>query len=68
MDFYAVDSPEEARELIRKLALSDLEDENVEWNAFGLEELEPDGYHEWYDDMGLHDITHNLFEEEEAQP
>ena len=60
MDYYAVAGPKEAEALIRQLTLADLKDPCVVTNAFGLEELEADGYHEWYDPEGK-DI---LFEEE----
>lgn len=48
---YKVDSPEEGAKLINLMAQEQLEDSNIAWNAFGLEELE-DGYHEWYDENG----------------
>ena len=52
MDFYAVESPEEARTLISELVRADLASPFISSNAFGLEELEEDGYHEWYDEEG----------------
>ena len=52
MTYYAVESPKEARRLIRLLSDRDLADSNVATNAFGLEELEDGEYHEWYDENG----------------
>lgn len=52
MDFYAVESPEEARSLIEELATADLADEAIVSNAFGLEELEDGEYSEWCDEDG----------------
>lgn len=52
MDYYEVADPKEARSLIRRLALADLRNPSISSNAFGLEELESDGYHEWYDEEG----------------
>lgn len=51
--FYAVKDIEEAKQVIDALVQTDLVDEDVVWNAFGLEEFEADGkYHEWYNDWG----------------
>ena len=52
MDYLAVDSLEEAETLIARLIRADLEDTGIYTNAFGLEELEADGYHEWADEDG----------------
>ena len=53
MDFYAVDGPEEAKKLIEELILADLDNPDIDSNAFGLEELEGDDrYHEWYSEEG----------------
>jgi len=54
MDYYAVESPAEALELLDKLIKHDLDDDNeVESNAFGLEEWdEDDGYSEWNNEDG----------------
>lgn len=50
---YAVESPQEAAELINSLAMEQLRDPGVGWNTFGLQELEDDReYHEWYDEEG----------------
>ena len=47
---YAVDSPDVGIKLIGQLILEHLQDSSIFMNAFGLEELEADGYHEWYND------------------
>lgn len=63
---YAVKNPAEAIRLIGDLAKALLEDANITWDAFGLEELESDGeYHEWYDDDG-NSINDLLDQKEEA--
>ena len=55
--YYAVESPEEARALIERLAEADLKDPHIDSNVFGLEELEVTAagtseYSEWYDENG----------------
>ena len=64
MTLYAVTGVEEAKALIDRLTLEDLEDESIKSNAFGLEELETDGYHEWQNEMGQ-DIA-EIMDDEEA--
>ena len=64
MTLYAVTGVEEAKALIDRLILEDLEDESIKSNAFGLEELETDGYHEWQNEMGQ-DIA-EIMDDEEA--
>ena len=44
MDFYAATSPADAADILENEGLGSL--------MAGLEELEEDGYHEWYDEHG----------------
>ena len=57
MDFYAVDGPADA-------ALA-IDEEGLGSMALGLEELEEDGYHEWYD-ADARDI-HEWIEERDGE-
>ena len=57
VNYYAVESPEDARSLIERLATADLANPGISSNAFGLEELEvtptgPPKYNEWYGENG----------------
>ena len=53
VNFYAVESPEEAGELIKRLSKAARENSYINYGNFGLEELEEDGrYHEWYNESG----------------
>ncbi len=61
---YAVESPQKAADFINRRAEEMLLNPRVVWNTFGLEELEEDGYHEWYDEQGR-DIDDLIDEEEE---
>lgn len=53
-EFHAVGSPEEAMKLIDSLSASDLKDDSVSFNAFGLEVYDEStgrlGWSEWYKD------------------
>ena len=53
VNFYAVESPEEAGELINRLSKAARENSYINTTVYGLEELEEDGqYHEWYNESG----------------
>lgn len=47
-----VNSPAKAKKLIDKLALEQLKDESIMFNAFGLEVYEDGEWSEWYDENG----------------
>ncbi len=67
MDFYTVESVEEAIVLIDNLADAQLKNEAITDNAFGLEVFEDGEWNEYYNEFGddIHDIRRQL--EEEAQ-
>ena len=52
IDYYDVDSVKEAKEIINTLADIQLKSENIESNAFGLEEFIDGDWCEWYDEEG----------------
>ena len=52
IDYYDVDSVKEAKETINTLADIQLKSENIESNAFGLEEFIDGHWCEWYDEEG----------------
>ncbi len=49
---FMVNSPAKAKKLIDKLALEQLKDESIMFNAFGLEVYEDGEWSEWYDENG----------------
>lgn len=58
--YHYVNDVEQARRLIKELAESDLLDDSIEYNVFGLEEWneDEDEWQEWYDEDGC-DIDGN---------
>ncbi len=51
-EFHLTDSPEEARQIIDRLAAVDLRNPQVISNACGLEVFEDSEWTEWYDEHG----------------
>lgn len=64
---YYIDSPQEAFEIVDIIAIRELDDDNVGYNAWGLEELQEDEcWFEWYDEEG-YDIEHHYNLRNEGQ-
>ncbi len=51
-DYHIVNSPQEAVEIINRLAEIDLKQPSVAINMCGLEVFEDDEWNEWYDEEG----------------
>jgi len=51
-NYFYVDSPETGKHLIEIFAIAQSCNPMIESNAFGFEELDEDGWSEWYDEDG----------------
>jgi hypothetical protein len=49
---YQVESPEQAIEVINKLAKEQVNDESIGWNTFGLVVFEEGEWFDWYSEEG----------------
>ncbi|MFQ5827098.1 MAG: hypothetical protein ACE5IA_07050 [Dehalococcoidia bacterium] len=63
-EFHPAATVEEAKATIKRLTLQDLADPTVQSNAYGVEEYEDGGWHEYYDSEGRN--IDDLMDKEEA--